>query len=310
MATAFGWRVPDFPTDGSDWPVFQAQITATLDVVRGRFDSVWVADHVVPWASWQPVATPAIECWTALTWLAAHYPELTWGSIVLCQSYRNPALLAKMVAQLCAFLPGRFVFGIGAGWKDDEYHAYNWPFPSAAVRIRQLDETVEICRRLWTADDVTYAGRHYAVTNAYLQPKPDPLPPIMIGGGGEQLTLKVVARHADWWNLPGGSRENYARKLTILDGYCAEIGRDATEIVRTWSCEVVAVAASEAEARQLAEASPFYRGTGLIGTPAQVIDQIEAWKAIGVHHFQLRFADHPRLDGIERFIQDVLPHVR
>ncbi|MCC6627715.1 MAG: LLM class flavin-dependent oxidoreductase [Chloroflexi bacterium] len=194
--------------------------------------------------------------------------------------------------------------------EDDEYRAYNWPFPSPAARIRQLDETVEICRRLWTADDVTYAGRHYAVTNAYLQPKPDPLPSIMIGGGGEQLTLKVVARHADWWNLPGGSLENYARKLAILDGYCAEIGRDATEIVRTWSCEVVAVAATEAEARRLAEASPFYRGAGLIGTPAQVIDQIEAWKAIGVRHFQLRFADCPRLDGIERFIQDVLPHVR
>jgi alkanesulfonate monooxygenase SsuD/methylene tetrahydromethanopterin reductase-like flavin-dependent oxidoreductase (luciferase family) len=310
MATAFGWRVPDFPSDGSDWPAFQSQITATLDLIRGRFDSAWVADHVVPWPSWQRVDTPAIECWTTLTWLAARYPDFTWGPIVLCQSYRNPALLAKMVAQLCAFLPGRIVFGIGAGWKEDEYHAYDWPFPAAAVRIRQLAETVEIARRLWTADDVTYTGRHYRVTNAYLQPKPDPLPPVMIGGGGEQLTLKVVARHADWWNLPGGSRDTYARKLAILDGHCAAIGRDPATIQRTWSCEVVSVAATESEARRLAEASPFYRGAGLIGTPAQVIDQIEAWKALGVRHFQLRFADFPRLDSIARFTQDVLPHVR
>jgi alkanesulfonate monooxygenase SsuD/methylene tetrahydromethanopterin reductase-like flavin-dependent oxidoreductase (luciferase family) len=235
---------------------------------------------------------------------------LTWGPIVLCQSYRNPALLAKMVANLCAFLPGKVVFGIGAGWKDDEYRAYNWEFPSPAVRIRQLEETVEIAKRLWTADGVTYEGRHYRVENAYLQPKPDPLPPVMIGGGGEQLTLKVVAKHADWWNLPGGTIENYARKLDLLRGYCDAIGRDFGAIRKTWSCEVVAVADTEAEARRQGEASPFYRGAGLIGTRQQVIDQIGRWTETGVTHFQLRFADFPRLEGIQRFAEEVLPHFR
>lgn len=306
----FGWRVPDFPTDGSDNPAFLRQIANTLEIIHGRFDSAWVADHVVPWAKWQAVDTPAVECWTTLTFLAARYPELTWGPIVLCQSYRNPALLAKMVANLCAFLPGKVVFGIGAGWKEDEYRAYNWPFPRPAARIQQLEETVEIAKRLWTADDVTFEGRHYAVRNAYLNPKPDPLPPIMIGGGGEQLTLKVVARHADWWNLPGGTRENYERKLGVLRGHCQELGRDFDAIGKTWSCEVVAVAPTEAEARTMAEASPFYSGSGLVGTPQQVATQIQQWMDVGVTHFQLRFADFPHTTGIERFMADVLPRFR
>lgn len=306
----FGWRVPDFPTDDSDNATFQAQIMTTLDCLRDRLDSAWVADHVVPWAKWQAVATPTVECWTTLTFLAARYPELQWGAIVLCQSYRNPALLAKMVANLCAFLPGKVVFGIGAGWKQDEYRAYNWEFPAPAVRIRQLEETVEIAKRLWTADRVTFEGRHYAVRDAYLNPKPNPLPPIMIGGGGEQLTLRVVAKHADWWNLPGGTRENYARKLGILREHCQAVGRDDASIRKTWSCEAVAVAPSEAGARRMAEASPFYSGTGLIGTPAQVTEQLRAWIDTGVTHFQLRFADFPRLDGIQRFMDDVLPRFR
>lgn len=303
----FGWRVPDFPTDGSDSAAFLRQIADTLERIEGRFHSAWVADHVVPWARWQAVDTPTVECWTTLTFLAARYPALTWGPIVLCQSYRNPALLAKMVANLCAFLPGKVVFGIGAGWKEDEYRAYDWPFPRPAVRIRQLEETVEIARRLWTADGVTYEGQHYAIRDAYLQPKPDPLPPIMIGGGGEQLTLKVVARQADWWNLAGGTREDYERKLAVLRGYCGEAGRDPDTIRKTWSCEVVAVAPTEAEARARAEASPFYSGRGLIGTPRQVTEQLRGWIDTGVTHFQLRFADFPETAGIERFMADVLP---
>src|SRR6478672_10851366 len=116
----FGWRVPDFPTDDSDNATFQRQITTALGAIRGRFTSAWVADHVVPWPKWQAVQTPTVECWTTLTFLSSRYPELMWGSIVLCQSYRNPALLAKMVANLCAFIPGKVIFGIGAGWKADE----------------------------------------------------------------------------------------------------------------------------------------------------------------------------------------------
>lgn len=303
----FGWRVPDFPTDGSDSAAFLGQITETLDLIKDRFDAAWVADHVVPWAAWQSWEVPTVECWTTLTFLAARYPELTWGPIVLCQSYRNPALLAKMVANFCAFLPGKFVFGIGAGWKEDEYRAFNWPFPKPSVRIKQLEETVEIAKRLWTEDDVTYEGAHYRVEHASLNPKPDPVPPVLIGGGGEQLTLRVVAKHADWWN-GGGTMENYTHKLAVLRGHCDAVGRDFGRIKKTWGCDAIAIAATEQEARRMAAASPFYSTSGLIGTADQVTEQIGQWIDRGVAHFHLRFADFPRTDGIQRFLADVLPH--
>jgi alkanesulfonate monooxygenase SsuD/methylene tetrahydromethanopterin reductase-like flavin-dependent oxidoreductase (luciferase family) len=305
----FGWKAPEFPTDGSDHAAMTRQTLATLDLVAGRFDAAWVTDHLLPWARWQAVATPVVECWTTLTFLAARYPQLRWGTIVLCQSYRHPALLAKMVATLCALLPGQVIFGIGAGWKEDEYHAYGYAFPRPAVRIRQLRETVELAKRLWTADGVTYEGRHYRVEGAHLHPKPDPLPPIMIGGGGEQLTLRVVAEHADWWN-GGGDRATYARKLDVLRGHCATVGRDYDAITKTWQCECVAIAPTQAAAERLAAASPFHteHASALVGTPEQVVAQIEAWAALGVSHLQLRFADFPRTDGIRLFMDEVLPH--
>ena len=305
----FGWKAPEFPADGSDTAAMLRQTIATLDLVADRFDAAWVTDHMLPWARWQAVETPVIECWTTLSFLASRYPQLRWGTLVLCQSYRNPALLAKMVANLCAFIPGKVIFGIGAGWKEDEYRAYGWDFPRPAVRIRQLEETVEIAKRLWTADNVTYEGQYYSVRGAHLNPKPDPLPPIMIGGGGEQLTLGVVARHADWWN-GGGRRETYAHKLDVLRGHCAVAGREYGDITKTWQCECVAVAPTGAEAERMAEASPFYteRDAALVGTPAQVIAQIEAWASLGVSHLQLRFADFPRTDGIRLFMEAVMPH--
>jgi alkanesulfonate monooxygenase SsuD/methylene tetrahydromethanopterin reductase-like flavin-dependent oxidoreductase (luciferase family) len=305
----FGWRLPDFPTDGSDSRAFLTQMTETLDRIHGRFDAAWVADHVIPWASWQSPETPAIECWTTLTFLAARYPELTWGTIVLCQSNRNPALLAKMAANFCALLPGKFVFGIGAGWKEDEYRSYNWEFPKPSVRIAQMEETVEIAKLLWREDNATYEGKYYQIHNAYLDPKPDPIPPILIGGSGEQLTLRVVAKHADWWN-GGGTRETYAHKLDVLRGHCAAVGRDFDTIKRTVGVDAVAIADSEPEARRMAEASPFFSGAGLIGTPEQIVEQIQQWTALGVSHFHLRFADFPRTDGIRRFMDEVMPKFR
>lgn len=309
MATMeFGWKVPEFSADGGDMATLLRQSEETLDLIRGRWHSAWVTDHFHPWAKWQGVETAVTECWTAMTFLASRFPDLTWGTIVMSQSYRNPALLAKMTANLCAYLPGKVVYGIGAGWKEDEYRAYGYPYPSPATRVRQMEEAIIIARTLWTEDDATYEGREYQVRNAFCNPKPDPLPPVMIGGGGEQLTLRVVARQADWWNFPGGTVENYARKLDLLRGYCAEAGRDYDAIRKSWQCETVAVAATEAGARAMADASPFYNGShGLIGTPDQVAEQIEAWATAGVSLMQLRFADFPRTDGIRLFTEEVLP---
>ncbi len=307
----FGWRTPDWPEGNRTTQEFISDIHRTLEVVSEHFASAWVADHFVPWDKRIPVQTDAVECLTMLSYLAAAYPKLTWGTIVLCQSYRNPALLAKMIANLCAFAPGRIVFGIGAGWKQEEYAAYGYPFPRPAVRIKQLDETCEIVKRLWTETPATFEGEYYQIHDAYLSPKPEPLPPFMIGGGGEQLTLRVVAKHADWYNLPGGSRENYKHKLEVLRGHCAAVGTDYDRIIKSWSCDCVAVAATDAEAQRIAAASTFCSpDSTLVGTPEHIAGELQSWVDMGVTHFQLRFADFPSLDGINLFAREVLPRFR
>jgi len=223
-----GWHMHSFPVDGSSGPAFLDQIHQTLQTIHPYVDSVWVDDHLMPWATWQPNDTPYLECLTTIAYFAAAYPTLQFGASVLCQSYRNPALLAKMAANLQLLTGGRLIFGIGAGWMEEEYRAYNFDFPSPAVRLAQLEEAIQLVKRLWTESPASFAGSHYRIDNAYCEPRPNPIPPLLIGGGGEQLTLRAVAKYADWWNIPGGTVANYARKLNILRQHCAAVGRDYT----------------------------------------------------------------------------------
>ena len=304
----FGWHVHSFPVDGSSGPDFLQQITRTLDLAAPFLDSAWVDDHVMPWATWQSNDTPYIECATTMAYLAARYPTLHFGSSVFCQSYRNPALLGKMAANLQWLTGGRFIFGIGAGWMAEEYEAYNWNYPKASVRIAQLEETVELIKALWGKQPASYEGKYYRMVDAYCEPKPDPIPPILIGGGGEQLTLRVVAQHADMWNLPGGTLENYAHNLDVLRGHCEAIGRDYDEIIKTWSCESIALARTEAEAREIAAASPYNNNT-ILGTPAQVARQLQPFIDLGVEHLIVRLIDFPETRGIELFIDEVMPRL-
>jgi alkanesulfonate monooxygenase SsuD/methylene tetrahydromethanopterin reductase-like flavin-dependent oxidoreductase (luciferase family) len=304
----FGWHMPSFPVDGSSAPAFIDQIHHTLERIQPHFDSVWVDDHMMPWAEWQSNDTPYLECLTTIAYFAAAYPGLKFGATVLCQSYRNPGLLAKMVANLQLLTRGRFLFGIGAGWMEEEYRAYNFDFPKASVRIAQLEEAVQIVRKLWTESPASFEGSYYGIRNAYCEPRPDPVPPLLIGGGGERLTLRVVARYADWWNISGGSYDNYAHKLNVLRQHCAAIGRDYDEILKTWSAEAVAVAGTEAEAGRIAAASP-YNEDSITGTPAQVAERLQAFVDLGVRYFIVRLLDFPNTQGIEMFAQEVMPRL-
>jgi alkanesulfonate monooxygenase SsuD/methylene tetrahydromethanopterin reductase-like flavin-dependent oxidoreductase (luciferase family) len=305
----FGWRVPAFPTDGSGSQIFIDQILANLGAVSGRFSSAWVADHFVPWHREQDPTTVTLECWTTLTYLAGTFPALSFGSIVMSQSYRPPALLAKMGATLQALSGGRFILGLGAGWKEDEYLAYGYEFPNAATRIHQMGEAAQIIRMMWREPHANFHGRFYHVRDALCEPRPEPPPPLLIGGGGRKLTLRYVAQYADWWNFPGGSVENYAELLDVLRGHCETVGREYDSIVKTWACECVALAPSSGEARRLGEASPFYRpGAALVGTPDDVVTQLRRFTDLGVAHFILRFADFPETRGVKLFAEEVVPH--
>jgi alkanesulfonate monooxygenase SsuD/methylene tetrahydromethanopterin reductase-like flavin-dependent oxidoreductase (luciferase family) len=302
----FAWHMPSFPVDGSRKTVFVDQILHTLERIGDRYDSAWADDHFWPWAQWQTPETDFLECMTTISYLAALFPRMKFGSSVLCQSYRSPGLIAKMAANLQLFSGGRFLFGIGAGWMEREYLAYGIEFPKPAVRIAQLEETVQIVRLLWTETPASFEGKYYQIKNAYCEPKPEPIPPMMIGGGGEQLTLRVVAKYADWWNIPGGSLENYAHKLDVLRDHCTAIGRNYDEIKKTWSAEAISVAETEAEARRIAAASPF-NNNQIVGTPQQVAAQLQKFVDVGCEYFIMRFLDFPSTRGIELFADEVMP---
>lgn len=304
-----GWHMPSFPVDGSSGPAFLGQIQHTLEKIYPHIDSVWVDDHLMPWAEWQPNDTPYMECLTTIAYFAAAFPTLKFGASVLCQSYRNPGLLAKTAANLQLLTGGRLIFGIGAGWMIEEYEAYNFDFPPPAVRIAQLEEAVQIVRKLWTEAPVTFEGRYYRLRNAYAEPRPNPVPPLLIGGGGEKLTLRLVAQYADWWNLPGGNYEVYAHKLEVLRNHCQAVGRNYDEIVKSWSPEGIALAETEAEAQRIAATSPYYNPDCLIGTPAQIAEQLCAFVELGMTHPIVRLLDFPDTAGIELFIKEVVPRL-
>lgn len=304
----FGWHMPSFPVDGSSAPAFQQQIEATLELVRDSMSSIWFDDHFWPWAIWQDPDTPYIEIVSTMAYYAALCPKQKFVSSMFCQSYRSPGVLAKTVANLQWLTGGRIVFGFGAGWMEREYKAYNYDFPKPAVRIAQMEEALQIIKLLWTETPASFEGKYYRIENAYCNPKPDPIPPIMIGGGGEQLTLRAVARYADWWNIPGGSLDNYGHKLDVLRKHCDDVGRNYEEIRKTYNCEAIAVARTEAEAKRISQASPF-QNAPIHGTPEQVAEQLNFFVKLGVDQFAVRLVDFPRNDGLQMFIEEVMPLV-
>ena len=303
----FGVRVPEFAMDGSPAARLMEQAGALLAAGRGRFASAWISDHFLPWSEQVGAATDNLEGWTTLTYLAGQHPDYTFGNIVLSQAYRPPALLAKMATTLQTLTGGRFVLGIGAGWKEDEYRAYGYAFPPPAERIQQLAEAAQIIRLMMREPRATFHGRHYHIDEAICEPKGNTPPPLMIGGSGRKLTLRVVARYADWWNA-GGAPKEYAQVLEVLRGHCQDVGRDYDSLVKTWMADCVAIAPTHAAAQKLAEASPFYNeDNSLMGTPDEVTAQVRRLADLGVEHFILRFADFPRTEGVELFGREVIP---
>jgi alkanesulfonate monooxygenase SsuD/methylene tetrahydromethanopterin reductase-like flavin-dependent oxidoreductase (luciferase family) len=217
-----------------------------------------------------------------------------------------------MIATLQALTGIRCILGIGAGWMESEYRMYGYPYPAPKVRISELDDAIHVLRRLWTDSPATFDGQHFQLDAAYAEPRPAEPPLIMIGAGGEQLALRVVARHADWWNSMTSTPAALRAKRAVLAEHCARVGRNVDDILINWQSQCVAIADSEAEARRLAAASPLYQQSpqgAIVGTPEQVRASLEALIDEGVRDFILRFADFPRLDGALRFAREIAPHL-
>jgi alkanesulfonate monooxygenase SsuD/methylene tetrahydromethanopterin reductase-like flavin-dependent oxidoreductase (luciferase family) len=311
MTIKFGWRVPDWPENGDSDSAFRAQIYHFMDVLQdGGLDSAWVGDHFFPWSGDIDQTLSTVEAWTTMTYLIAKYPRMQMGNIVLSQGYRPPAALAKMAANLQWLSDGRFVLGIGAGWKQNEYLAYGYDFPADRVRLAQLEEAVQVIRAMWTQDSPTFHGKYYHIENAYCFPRPDPLPPLMIGGSGPKVTLRIVAQYADWCNLNNSGAEGAKESLDILRGHCQKVGRNYDEIVKTYCCDSVAVADTHAEAEKKLAASFFGKGRSIAGTPDEVAAQIQPFVDLGITHFLFRFVDYPDTSSAEMFMKEVMPRFK
>ena len=296
MATC-GWIVHTIGRDAARIETLLEENHRNIEALQGAFTTLWFDDH------FQKDHSPIYESWTTLTYLAALYPQMQVGSVVLCQSYRNPALLAKMTATLQTLTGGRYIAGIGAGWKEDEYHAYGYEFPGARIRLEQLEEAVQILRLMWSRSPASFLGKHYRVVEADCEPLPNPPPPLLIGGGGEKRTLRIVAKYADWMNLAFADPPKCAHSFDVLRRHCQEVGRPSDEIKKSlWAY----VHLSPTGEKPVGIAGDRYI---ISGTPRQVRDTFRAYLNLGVEHFMLRFQDFPRLDGLQRFCDEVLPAV-
>ncbi len=307
----FGWRVPDFPEGGANSEEFRQQIFNYMDVLQaGGLHSAWVGDHFFPWPADVDQSQDTIEAWTTLIYLMARYPRMYYGTIVLSQSYRPPALLAKMAAIAQWLSGGRFILGIGAGWKQNEYLAYGYDYPPDRVRLDQLEEAVQIIRKMWTEDAPTFHGRYYHIDNAFCSPRPDPQPPLLIGGAGPRRTLRIVAQYGDWCNLNNAELDFCQSRLDTLREHCRAVGRNYDDIVKTYSCDDVSVAPTHVEAERVRQASFFKQFRAFSGTPDEVAAQIQPFIDLGITHFILRFVDYPRTAGAELFMKEVMPRFK
>jgi len=308
-----GWKMELASIDGAEAKWAKAVEIAELAEDLG-YDSIWVYDHFhnVP----RPAHEAVFECWTTMAAVSQRTSRIRLGQMVGCNSYRNPGLLAKITSTVDVISGGRLDWGIGAGWYENEYRGYGFEFPQPKDRIGMLRETVEVVKSLWTQPETTFHGSYYDLTRANCDPKPvqDPHPPVWIGGGGEQLTLRVVARHADCSNF-GGQPDQWLHKREVLQAHCAEVGRDEETIRKTWSPEVF-IRSTEAEVEAAGSRSLWgepvetWRASNLVGTPEQVSEKIKTYVELGCRGFIPWCSDYPDLETLTRFAEEVIPAFR
>jgi len=309
MTVEFGLLLTPGPAKGQPVNQWLDHLEASVTPLTGSFQSLWMSDHMF----WEDV--PTYEAWTVLAYLAARWPQFKVAPSVLSQGYRNPALLAKMGATLQSLSKGRFIMGIGAGWKEDEYRAYGYPYPDAKVRLEQLEDTLEILRQLWAEPGkVTYHGKHYHTVDAYCEPKPDPIPPVFVGGGGRKTKL-LAARYADGWNLSDATLTIYRDHLSVLKEHCEAIGRDLSSLRLSWLGRLgLGKTQVEAQQRALELGMSHYKGWTLekafVGTSAQVVAKIEPFITLGVDYFMFEVIGLPDPDIIGMLTEEVLPELR
>lgn len=293
------------------WPSMNDPWAETLAIARHAeatgWDGVYYADHFMP--NDADVSAPVGECWTTLAALAAAVPRIRIGPLVTGNTYRHPAVLAKMAATVDIISGGRLVLGLGAGWQENEHRAYGIEFSTVGGRLSRLEEACHVITSLFANRRTTFAGRYYQLTDAPLEPKPVQSPvPLLIGGGGEQRTLRIAARYANEWNV-WGSPEVLARKGQILDRYCEELGRDPRTIRRSAQALLVMTDDRSLIERVRASGRPVLGGTG-----PELRALVEQYAEAGVNEliipgFTIGRTLDEKLATLDRFNEEVITRV-
>jgi F420-dependent oxidoreductase-like protein len=304
-----GWRMDlvDFPD-----PVeaYEAMTSVAQEAESLGFDSVWLYDHfhTIP----LPSQEVTFECWMSTAALARDTKRVRIGQMVTCNGYRNPALLAKMASTVDVMSHGRLDFGIGAGWYQHEYLAYGYNYPDAPERLRYLREAVQVILAMWTQDEAVFEGKYYQVRGAINQPKGVQKPhiPLLIGGGGEKVTLKLVAQYADACNVGGGDIQTIRHKLDVIKMHCEQLGRDYSDIRRTTSTICVIGDSEETALASLSEQQrslvSMMQANSLIGTPESMRKRIAEFEEVGVQELILWFPDAANLESLRLFAREFI----
>ena len=297
-----GWRGGDLPLEQENNPVkqfaFSKEIAITADNLG--FDSIYAYDHLIPFFK-DDTEKNIFECFTLLSAAATITNKIKIGQIVTCNSYRNPALLAKMLSTLDVISNGRIELGIGAGWYEKEYVAYGYDFSTHITRIRQLDESISIIKELWTRRSASFSGRYYMLKDAICNPKPiqKPHPIIMVGGSGEKYLLKVVAKHADRYNNFFGSPDQLKKKIAVLKEHCNTFRRDYKQIQHSVALPCI-ITESEVDVNQILarykrndkttkQYLNYLVGGITVGIPEKIIKGLNEYVELGITHFIIHF---------------------
>jgi len=290
--------------------------TAARDFEAMGFDSLWVCDHLY---GPQSPSIPILEAWSLLSALAASTDRVELGTLVTPTGMRNPAHLGKVIATVDAIAGGRVIPGFGAGWMEREHTDFGMPFPDGRARLRQLDEALTLLKAMWdpTQVDASFDGEFVHADHVVCLPKPPRRPPVLVGGTGEKVTLRLAARHADIWNNSAVAQAELPRKIELLRGHLADIGRDPAEVRISQQCLVIIGADEHAAEAAIASAEKVFGGhlgdprgdLAIAGSPGRVIEQIQRHVELGCDMFMIEFFGRDTREPARLFAETVLPHL-
>lgn len=265
------------------WPLpthdFDTMKSLGLHVEKTGWDRIYLADHFMPNA--ENTNAPWPECWTTMAALAAVIPRVDIGTLVTGNTYRHPAVLAKMAATVDHISGGRAVLGLGSGWQENEHEKYGIPFYDVPGRLKRLDEACQVIQKLFTEDSVTFDGAYYQLKDAPLVPKPVQSPmPLLIGGGGEKVTMKIAAKYATDWNV-WGTVATMKHKNAVLDAHCETLGRDPASIKRS-AVALMFLTEDDALAKKMNDAAAGGGQAAIAGNANAVRDTVAAYVEAGV----------------------------